>query len=104
MRKPGSRRSIYKTMIVVATSLALGTAMTATATIAFARGDGAGHFGGFGAGHFGCGSFGGGRFSGRSFGRDFGRRYGFGGDGFYYGGGYSGCYVLTPYGYAWACY
>jgi len=62
-------------MIVVAGSLALGTAMMATAAIAFARGGDGGHFG-----------------------------RGFGGDGFYYGDGYSGCNVPTPDGYAWACY
>ena len=109
MREFDSRRCTYKTMIIVAASLALGTAMMATATLAFARGGGGGggHFGGFGAGHIG-GGFGGGRFAGRHFGRgfggDFGRLYGFGGDGFYYGDGYSGCYVPTPDGYTWACY
>ena len=105
MRKFDSRRSTYKAMIVVAASLALGTAMMATATIAFARGGGGGHFGG--GGHLG-GGFGGGRIAGRHFGRGFGdgfgRLYGFGGDGFYYGDGYNGCYVPTPDGYAWACY
>lgn len=107
MRKFDSRHPTSKTMIVVAASLALGTAMMATATLAFARGGGGGHFGGFGAGHIG-GGFGGGRFAGRhfggGFGDGFGRLYGFGGDGFYYGDGYSGCYVPTPDGYAWACY
>jgi hypothetical protein len=98
-------------MIVVAASLALGTAMMATATLAFARGGSRGHFGG--SGRFG-GGFDGGHFAGRHFGRgfggDFGRLYGFGGDGLYdgegygYGYGYSGCYVPTPDGYAWACY
>ena len=44
------------------------------------------------------------RHFGRGFGGDFGRLYGFGGDGLYYGDGYSGCYVPTPDGYAWACY
>jgi hypothetical protein len=117
MRKFDSGRSTYKAMIVVVTSLAIGTAMMATATIAFARGGGGGgghfgggfgggHFGGFGAGHFG-GGFGSGRFAGRHFGSgfgdDFGRLYGFG-DEFYYGDDYSGCYVPTPDGYAWACY
>jgi hypothetical protein len=118
MRKFDSGRSTSKTMIVVFTSLALGTAMMATATIAFARGGGGGgghfgggfgggHFGGFGAGHFG-GGFGGGRFAGRHFGRGlgdgFGRLPGFGDEGLYDGDGYSGCYVPTPDGYAWACY
>ena len=101
MRKFDSGRSTYKAIIVVVTSLALGTAMMATATNAFARG------GGGGGGHFG-GGFGGGRFAGRHFGRGFGdgfgRLYGLGGDGLYYGDGYSGCYVPTPDGYAWACY
>jgi hypothetical protein len=91
--------STSKTMMVVAASLALGTAMMATATLAFARGGSGGHFGG---------GFGGGRFAGRHFGRGFGngfgRLYGFGGDGLYYGDGYSGCYVPTPDGYAGACY
>src|SRR3984893_9490098 len=107
MRKFESRRPTSKTMIVVAASLALGTAMMASATLAFARGGDGGHFGGFGAGHIG-GGFGGGRAAGRhfgiGFGDDFGRRHGFGGDVFYYGDGYSGCYVPTPDGYAWACY
>jgi len=117
MRKFDSGRSTYKAIIVVVTSLALGTAMMATATIAFARGGGGGghfggnfggaRFGGFGGGHFG-GGFGGGRFAGRHFGRGFGdgfgRLYGLGGEGLYYGDGYSGCYVPTPDGYAWACY
>src|SRR4029077_1314871 len=124
MRKFDSKRSTYKAMIVVAASLALGTAMMATATIAFARrgggggghfgggfggghfgGFGGGRFGGFGGGHFG-GGFGDGRFAGRHFGRGFGdgfgRLYGFGGAGLYDGDGDNGCYVLTPYGYAWA--
>ena len=86
MRKFDSRHSTSKTMIVVAASLALGTAMMATATLAFARGGSRGHFGG--SGHFG-GGFDGGHFAGRHFGRgfggDFGRLYGFGGDGLYYG-------------------
>jgi hypothetical protein len=109
MRKFDSGHPTTKTMIVVAASLALGTAMMASATLAFARGGGGGHFGGFRAGHIG-GGFGGGRVAGRHFGRgfgdEFGRRYRFGGDGFYYGDGYgySGCYVPTPDGYAWACY
>ena len=94
MRRFDSRRSRRKTMIVVVASLALGTAMMATAPIAFGRGGGGGHFA---ARHFG-----------RGFGGDFGRLYGFGGDGLYdgegYGYGYSGCYVPTPDGYAWACY
>ena len=81
MNKFDFRYSTYKTMIVVAASLALGTAMMATATLAFARGGGGGYFSG--GGHFGGG---------------------FGGEGFYYGDGYNGCYVLTPYGYSWACY
>jgi hypothetical protein len=88
--KIDSRRSMRKTVIVVAASLAFGTAMMATATIAFARGGGGGggrfgsaHFGGFGAGHFGGG---------------------FGSEGFYYGDGYNRCYVPTPYGYSWARY
>ena len=83
-------------MIVVVASLALGTAMMATAAIAFGRGGGGGHFA---ARHFG-----------RGFGGVFGRPHGFGGDGLDYddgsgyGDGYSGCYVPTPDGYAWACY
>ena len=87
MNKFDSRHSRYKTMIIVAGSLAIGTAMMATAAIAFARGGGGGHFGG-----------------------GFGRPHGFGGDGLDYddgsgyGDGYSGCYVPTPDGYAWACY
>ena len=95
MRKFDLIHSTSKTMIVVAASLALGTAMMTIATLAFARGGG-GHFA---ARHFG-----------RGFGGDFGRPYGFGGDGLYYddgsgyGDGYSGCYVPTPDGYAWACY
>jgi hypothetical protein len=109
MRKFDSRHPTSKTMIVVAASLALGTAMMATATLAFARGGSGGHFGG--SGRFG-GGFDGGHFAGRHFGRgfggDFGRLYGFGGDGLNdgedYGYGYSGCYVPTPDGYAWACY
>jgi hypothetical protein len=109
MRKFDSRHSTSKTMIVVAASLALGTAMMATATLAFARGGSGGHFGG--SGRFG-GGFDGGHFAGRHFGRgfggDFGRLYEFGGDGLNdgedYGYGYSGCYVPTPDGYAWACY
>jgi hypothetical protein len=101
MKKFDSRRSRYKTMIVVAGSLALGTAMMATAAIAFARGGDGGHFGG---GHFVARHFGGG------FGGDFLRPQGFGDDGLGYdngsgyGDGYSGCYVPTPDGYAWACY
>ena len=96
MRKFDARHPTFKTMIVVAGSLAIGTAMMATAAIAFARGDGGGHFA---ARHFG-----------RGFGGDFGRPHGFGGDGLDYddgsgyGDGYSGCYVPTPDGYAWACY
>jgi hypothetical protein len=89
MRKFVSRHSTSKTIIVVAASLALGTATMATATLAFARGGSGGHFGG--SGHFsgsGAGHFGG----------------GFGGEGFHYGDGHNGCYVLTPYGYSWACY
>ena len=103
MRKFDSGRSTSKTMIVVFTSLALGTAMMATATIAFARG------GGGGGGHFGGGHFAA-RHFGRGFGGDFGHPHGFGGDGLDYddgsgyGDGYSGCYVPTPDGYAWACY
>jgi hypothetical protein len=111
MKKFDSRHSTSKAMIVASVSLALGTAMMATATLAFARGGGGRHFGDFGAGHIG-GGFGGGRFAGRHFGRGFGdgfgRPHGFGGDGFYYGDGYGygygGCYVPTPDGYAWACY
>jgi len=107
MKKFDPRHSTSKAMIVVSASLALGTAMMATATLAFARGGGGGHSGGFGAGHIG-GGFGGGRFAGRHFGRGFddgfGRLHGFGGHGFYYGYGYGGCYVPTPDGYAWACY
>src|SRR3984893_14567671 len=101
MRKFESRRPTSKTMIVVAASLALGTAMMATATLAFARSGGGGHSGG---GHFAARHF------GRGFGGDFGRPYGFGSDGLHYddgsgyGNGYSGCYVPTPDGYAWACY
>ena len=101
MRKFESRRPTSKTMIVVAASLALGTAMMATATLAFARSGGGGHFGG---GHFAARHF------GRGFGGDYGRPYGFGSDGLYYddgsgyGNGYSSCYVPTPDGYAWACY
>jgi hypothetical protein len=97
MRKFDSMYSTSKTMIVVAASLALGTATMATATLAFARGGGGGHFSG---GHFAARHF------GRGFGGDFRR----GGDGLYYddgsgyGDGYSGCYVPTPDGYAWACY
>ena len=105
MRSFDSMHSTSKTMIVVAASLALGTAMMATATLAFARGGGGAHFGG--SGHFGDGFDGGhyaGRHFGRGFGGGFGRLYGFGGDGRYYGDGYSGCYVPTPDGYAWACY
>src|ERR1700722_879127 len=96
MRRFDSRRSRRKTMIVVAASLALGTATMATAAIAFARGGGGAHFA---ARHFG-----------RGFGGVFGRPHGFGGDGLDYddgsgyGDGYSGCYVPTPDGYAWACY
>jgi hypothetical protein len=107
MRKFHSENYTYKTMIVVAASLALGTAMMASATIAFARGGGGGggYFGG--GGHFG-GGFGGSRFAGRHFGTGFGdglgRLYGFGGEGSYYGDGYNGRYILTPYGYVWACY
>jgi hypothetical protein len=101
MKRFDSRRSRRKAMIVVAASLALGTAMMATAAIAFARGGGGGHFGG---GHFAARHF------GRGFGGVFGRPHGFGGDGLDYddgsgyGDGYSGCYVPTPDGYAWACY
>jgi hypothetical protein len=100
MNKLDSKRSRHKTMIVVAGSLALCTAM-ATAAIAFARGGGGGHFGG---GHFVARHF------GRGLGGDFGRPRGFGDDGLDYdngsgyGNGYSGCYVPTPDGYAWACY
>ena len=95
MKKSDSGRSRHKTMIVVAGSLALATAMMATAAIAVASGGG-GHFA---ARHFG-----------RSFGGDFGRPPGFGDDELYYdngsgyGDGYSGCYVPTPDGYDWACY
>jgi hypothetical protein len=95
MKKFDSSRSRYKTMIVVVGSLALGSAMMATVAIAFARG---------GGGHFAARQF------GRGFGSDFGRPHGFGDDGLYYdngsgyGDGYSGCYVPTPDGYAWACY
>jgi hypothetical protein len=121
MNKYDSRRAIHKTIIIVAASLALGTATVTTATGAFARGGGGfgghfgggglgGHFGGGGfGGHFGAGfgdHFGGARFAGRDFGRRFGDRfglYGFGDLGPYYGG-YDGCYVFTPYGYTWACY
>jgi hypothetical protein len=101
MNKFDSKRSRYKTMIVVAGSLALGTAMMATAAIAFARGGDGGHFGG---GHFVARHF------SRGFGGDFGRPHGFGDDGLGYdngsgyGDGYSGCYVPTSDGYAWACY
>ena len=101
MRKFESRRPTSKTMIVVAASLALGTAMMATATLAFARSGGGGHSGG---GHFAARHF------GRGFGGDFARPHGFGDDGPYYdngsgyGDGYSGCYVPTSDGYAWACY
>jgi hypothetical protein len=101
MRRFDSRRSRHKTMIVVAASLALGTAMMATGAIAFARGGGGGHFGG---GHLAA------RHLGKGFGGGFGRPHGFGGDGLDYddgsgyGDGYSGCYVPTPDGYAWACY
>jgi hypothetical protein len=109
MRKFDSRRCTSKTTFVVAASLALGMAMMASATLAFARGGSGGHFGG--SGHFG-GGFDGGHFAGRHFGRgfggDFGHLYGFGGDGFNYGVGdgygYGGCYVPAPDGYAWACY
>ena len=104
MRKFDSRRCTSKTTIVVATSLALGTAMKASATLALARGGSGGHFGG--SGHFG-GGFDGGHFAGRHFGRgfggDFGHLYGFGGDELNYGEGY-GYYVPTPDGYAWASY
>ena len=95
MNKFDSGRSRSKTMIVVAGSLAIGTPMMATAAIAFARG---------GGGHFATRHF------GRGFGGDLGRPSEFGGDGLYYdngsgyGDGYSGCYVPTPDGYAWACY
>src|ERR1700722_6361384 len=97
MNKFDSRCSRHKTMIVVAGSLAIGTAMMASAAIAFARSGGGGHFGG---GHFAARHF------GRGFGGDFGRPYGFAGDGLYYddgsgyGDGYSSCYVPTPDGYA----
>ena len=121
MNKYDSRRAIHKTIIIVAASLALGTAIVTTATGAFARGGGGfgGHFGGGGlGGHFGGGGFGGrfggrfghhfggARFAGAHFGRGFGDGFGFYGFGPYYGGygGYGGCYVFTPYGYTWICY
>ena len=112
MNKFDSRRAIHKTIIIVAASLAPGTATVTTATSSFARGGGGfgGHFGGGGfGGHFGSGfghHFGGARFAGRDFGRRFGDGfglYGFGDLAPYYGG-YDGCYVFTPYGYSWACY
>jgi hypothetical protein len=96
MNRFDSRGSRYKTMIVVVGSLAIGAAMMVTAAIAFTRGAGAGHFAA--------------RDFGRGFGGDFGRPSGSDGDGPYYddgsghGNGYSGCYVPTPDGYAWACY
>jgi hypothetical protein len=95
---------MHKTMIVVAASPALGTATIATATIAFARGGGVAHRGGAGAASLVVAAIlRGGGHVGRGFGDGFGRRFGFGGEGFYYGYGYSGGYVLKPSGYAWVC-
>ena len=101
MRNFDSMHSTSKTMIVVAASLALGTAMMATAALAFARSAGGRHFG---DGHFAARHF------SRGFGGDFARPHGFSDEGLYYdngsgyGDGYGGCYVPTPDGYAWACY
>jgi hypothetical protein len=81
--------------IAVAALLAIGTAVMTTATVAFARGGGGGHFAG--RGHFAGGRFDGG-FRGR-----FGGFYGFGAWPYYgYGYGYGGCYVRASAYYA--CY
>jgi hypothetical protein len=86
INKYDSRRAIHKTIIIVAASLALGTATVTTATGAFARGGGGfgGHFGGGGfGGHFGGGGLGGhfgggglGGHFGAGFGHHFGGRFG----------------------------
>ena len=60
---------LRKTMVALATVLALGT--TAVSTTAFARAGGGGGYGGGGGGHFGGGHFGGGQFAGSRFGGGF---------------------------------
>jgi hypothetical protein len=74
-RRPG--RSMQEATLVVAASLVLGTAATATATIALARGGAEGHFSG------GTNNFTGGRLLGSGVERWFGVV----GDGFHYGDG-----------------